>query len=249
MSDFLFACGLGRSGTTALVEVLNGHADIALGMERFKMLWRRSERLDELGPELWEPERFFDFSDGLTNITPQRAAYTSYYATITEKYDTARYHGDKVNELIVPELVEIFPQARFVLIAREITGMAHSWDVRAKNPEDPNWGANRDARNAVTHWNRSLPKIIDAVTRFPDQVTLVEYDSFFSAPDGAPLRAALERLELPWTEGIARSFGQAHTRFRDDISVRPRVLEPEVVSYIAEEADHATWDRVTSLAV
>ena len=36
-------------------------------MERYKGLW---DRIDELTPSLFEHQRFFDFSDGLTNLTP-----------------------------------------------------------------------------------------------------------------------------------------------------------------------------------
>ena len=43
MSDLLFVAGLGRSGTTALMEALVAHEEIALGVERFKRLYPRDD--------------------------------------------------------------------------------------------------------------------------------------------------------------------------------------------------------------
>ena len=51
--DLLFVAGLGRSGTTALMEVLVAHDDIAMGVERYKRLYPRDgEPVTDLEPYL-----------------------------------------------------------------------------------------------------------------------------------------------------------------------------------------------------
>ena len=42
-SNLLFLAGLGRSGTTALLQVFASHAEVALGVERYKRLYPRDE--------------------------------------------------------------------------------------------------------------------------------------------------------------------------------------------------------------
>lgn len=54
---FLFAYGVGRSGTTALCEALNLHHKIVMGVERYKYRMIGKSFL-EVGPELFEKEQF-----------------------------------------------------------------------------------------------------------------------------------------------------------------------------------------------
>ncbi len=246
MRDFLFVMGLGRSGTSPLTRLLNGHRDIALGMERYKGLW---ERIDELTPSLFEHQRFFDFSDGLTNLTPEREAWARHYRALDAKFLQARYVGDKLGRVLVPQVVANFPTARFVVIVREVKATAHSWEARATNPDDTGWAATRGAMAAVGAWNRGLRNTLDAVRTHPDRVSIVEYESVFSDPDAAVLRATLRRLDLDWDDGIAASFAAAHRRYRQVLANKPRELPDELRAYIDDNADLRRWRRVTRLAV
>ncbi len=238
--------GLGRSGTTALTRVLTGHHDIALGMERYKGLWGR---IDELAPSRFDHQRFFDFSDGLTNLTPETTEWARYYRALDPKFQHARYVGDKMTRVLVPEVLANFPTARFVIIVREVKAMAHSWDARAKNRDDAGWGANKDAIAAAGAWNRSLRKTLDAARSHPDRVSVVEYESVFSDPEAASVRAALRRLDLDWDEGIARSFAAEHRDYRQVLMTKPRELPDAVRAYVEDKANLGLWRRVTRLAV
>ena len=55
----IFVIGVGRSGTTAMAELLNMHDDICIGIERYKF---KFVRLGEFEGNEFEPERFFRFS-------------------------------------------------------------------------------------------------------------------------------------------------------------------------------------------
>src|SRR5205807_10659654 len=60
---FLFVCGVPRSGTTALAQLLNYHPRIGIGIERFRSIAIGS-RGDEFRLTLYRKERFFKFRDG-----------------------------------------------------------------------------------------------------------------------------------------------------------------------------------------
>jgi len=247
--EYLFVCGVGRSGTTALTTVLSGHRDIALGVERFKELWKAPRRLPELTPDLFERDRFFDFSDELTNIRPGTASWTDYYDRLADKYDDVRYVGEKLTEIHIDKLVPLFPGAKFVVIIRDVAAMAHSWNVRALNPDDKGWGANRDASAAVVHWNRGLERTKAALDAYPDQVNVVQYGPFFGDPQARQLRRVIDRLGLEWEPGIERAFGTAHRRYRDEIADKPRDLDAETMAFLEANARRGLWRQVKQLTV
>ncbi len=182
--SLLFLAGLGRSGTTALLEVFAAHADIALGVERYKRLYPRDE--EPVTADLFEEGRFFDFTDGLTNLTPEQAPeWAPHYAAMRAKWSQARYVGDKMVAIRLQHVWETLPDARFVCIVRDLEPVAASWEARAQNPDDLGWSADQDATKAVAGWNRSLRRVRRAVKQRPDHAVVVEYDRFFgdaSAP-------------------------------------------------------------------
>jgi hypothetical protein len=247
--EHLFVCGVGRSGTTALTTMLSGHRDIALGVERFKALWRVRSRIAELTPDLFEADRFFDFSDDLTNIVPGLSNWGDYYDRLRAKYAGARYVGEKMTEIFVDDVVQQFPHAKFVIIVRDLPAMAHSWDVRAKNADDRGWGANRNANAAVGAWNRGLQRTSDALERYPDQVSVLEYQRLFADPGASSLRALVSRLGLEWEDGIARAFASAHQHHQEKVSGKPRPLDAEIVSVIFDQARIGLWRQVSRNAL
>jgi hypothetical protein len=214
-------------------------------MERFKGLWQPS-RLADFGPELFVRERFFDFGDGLTNITPTRhARWARYYDRVAAKYDTAVYRGDKMTRPWFDETWARFPRARFVCIIRNFFDVAHSWQARAANPDDASWAATNDARAAVVQWNRTLQLIADAHRRRPDDVLVVDYDTIFS--DEGSLRTVLDALGLGWEPEIGRAYESAHSR-NEQLTDKPRDLAVTLRDTLAQLADWATWEAVRSLA-
>src|SRR4051795_7772037 len=156
--NLLFIAGLGRSGTTALLEVLSAHAEVALGVERYKRLYPHDA--EPVTAELFEEQRFFDFGDGLTNLTPERTPeWAAHYDAMRTKWSRARYVGDKMVAIRLQHVWETLPDARFVCIVRDLEPVAASWEARAHNPADHGWSADADATKAVAAWNRSLRRV------------------------------------------------------------------------------------------
>lgn len=243
--NLLFLAGLGRSGTTALLEVFSAHAQVALGVERYKRLYPRDDQ--PVTPDLFAEERFFDFSDELTNLTPEAAPeWASHYAAMRAKWGTATYVGDKMVAIRLQHVWETLPDARFVCIVRDLEPVAASWEARARNPDDLGWGADQDASKAVAGWNRSLRRIRRAVKNRPEHAVVVEYDRFFGDPAGTSLDKVLAWLGLDRSPGIDAAFGKVHREYVEKVAPKRRTLSPETLAFLDKHAERDVWDQVTN---
>lgn len=244
--DLLFVAGVARSGTTALRRVLQAHPDVALGMERYKKLW--GDEVDRLTPELFERERFFDFTDGHTNVTPELPWARSQLAELEAKWDTARYRGDKMTTIRAQRMWANLPEARFVFIVRDVAEVASSWQRRASDSADLGWQAGADAVAAVRGSNRALQRVHLATTRRPHQAVVVEHSRFFGDPAGVAVAGVLDFLGLD-PAPVAASWQAEHRTYVDSVAGRDRTLPPEAAAFVAEHADHATWEQVLTLSL
>ena len=241
----LFIMGLGRSGTTALVETFCAHPRVALGIERYKR-WTPEF---ELTPAHFTAARFFDFSDGLTNIVPESdARWREHYERMAAKWEGAAYVGDKLTRIRARRIWATLPDARFVFVVRDIASVAHSWQVRARDDEDSGWSATADARASVVRWNRSLRQIERAVSEHPELTMVVEHGDFFGDPRGRRLRQALEWLELDQSPLIHEKFEQMHVHYRYEVAPKSRRLAPADADFLSQAANWSLWERVMGLA-
>lgn len=249
MPDILLVSGLGRSGTTALTRILTAHGEIALGMERYKYLWTRTDDLADRADGLFTRERFFDFSDGLTNTYPGKGAWAEYYAPIEEKFDRVRYVGDKMTTVRPRRIHRHLPDAHFVFIVRDVHDVAASWDVRARNPQDKGWSARADAETAVRKWDAALGPMLWAVRNHPAQMHLVDYERFFSDPEGRSLQALLGRLGLERDASCDEEFARQHTTYAEVVSRKERTVDPEVEELIRTQVRLRKWEKLRGFAV
>jgi hypothetical protein len=243
--DLLFLAGMGRSGTTALLEVVSAHPEVALGVERYKRLYPRDD--EPVTAELFEEQRFFDFGDGLTNLTPDQAPeWAPHYEAMRAKWATARYVGDKMVAIRLQHVWETLPDARFVCIVRDLEPVAASWEARARDPEDHGWGADADATKAVAAWNRSLRRVRRAVRQRPEHAVVVEYDRFFGDPDGAGLDRVLAWLGLDRGAEVDAAYRTVHGEYVGKVAPKQRTLSPDVEAFLDEHAERDVWDQVTT---
>ena len=242
--SLLFVAGLGRSGTTALMEVLVAHDEVALGVERYKRLYPRDD--EPVTRELFGQERFFDFSDGLTNLTPEQAPeWAPHYEAMRAKWGRARFVGDKMVAIRLQHVWETVPDARFVCIVRDLEPVAASWEARARDPEDRGWAADQDATKAVAGWNRSLRRVRRAVRQRPDHAVVVEYHRFFGDETGISLDRVLAWLGLDRSPEIDAAFAQVHATYVEKVAPKRRTLSPETLAFLEEHAERDVWDQVT----
>ncbi len=245
----LFAVGLGRSGTTALWEVLSAHGRIVMGCERYKMLWNRHDIRSLTAEHYRDRERFFDFDDGLTNITPAAAPrWANHYAAMEQRFDRAAYVGDKMTAIRIGTMSRTLPDPHFVAIVRDIWETAASWEIRARNPNDPGWHANYGGLAAVDAWQEATRKILRSQRLHPQNVSVVEHRSLFGDPEGRSLRRLLDVLGLDADDGVLEAFALAHGRY-GAVADKARDLPDDVVARILERHDTRLWRRVTRRAL
>lgn len=244
MSELLFLAGMGRSGTTALLEVISAHPQVALGVERYKRLYPRDDQ--PVTAELFDEGRFFDFGDGLTNLTPDQAPeWAPHYEAMRAKWAGARYVGDKMVAIRLQHVWETLPEARFVCIVRDLEPVAASWEARASNPDDLGWSADADATKAVAAWNKSLRRVRRAVRQRPERAVVVEYDRFFGDPDGGGLDRVLGWLGLDRSPEIDKAFREVHSEYVEKVAPKQRTLSPDVLAFLDEQAERDVWAQVT----
>jgi hypothetical protein len=165
----LFVCGAPRSGTTAMQALLTADKRIVLGMERYG-----SYLNDEFGPQLFTKERFFDFELDPRDWKRSRP----YYEEVAQvHFDAADYIGDKIPLLYLEfdRVTKVYPEAKFVVLLRNIIDICNSYQNRKDDPND-NWSL--DVNDAVTHWNQLLDFI--KLHAGDPRIKLVIYEDFYA---------------------------------------------------------------------
>jgi hypothetical protein len=241
---FLFACGVGRSGTTALCEALNLHDKIVMGVERYKYLMISSEVPQE-PKALFEKERFFDYRPEDTNIRLDAKGYASVYEAAREKFNDAVYVGDKTPGLYkkLPALKNGFPGCKVIYILRLPDTVAFSWQNRADKGH-PSWPAKNGYEAAVTAWNRSMQIVERHKQEWGDNLILLNYETTFGAQAKTLFPRLLDRL------GLGADLNPALDAFLDKsikAAAHQRDIPQHIRDHVAENANMLSYERVRAL--
>lgn len=235
---FLFLCGAGRSGTTALAELLNKHPRIVMGIERFKYVYSKGSRAEEVTPALFDKDRFFSFEATDTNVLPTGKT-KEIYDDMVGRYDTAKWVGDKVPRFYAryPQMLRRFSPARFIYIMRDPVRVASSWQVRADDTKD-GWPEQNDFRSSIEEWNKANAATLSFMQSKPGRVHVVQYESIFDA--SSPVLEDLIRwLGLRYTP----DFKAHHAQFASDaqaVAAKGSVLNAEAQAFVRDTADWKT---------
>ena len=222
----LFIAGCPRSGTSALVFLLNEHPQIVLGFERFK----RTRAL--LDPLHFAPEQFFSPVLAETDIQGELL-----YRRLRERWCSGSVEviGDKVPLYwrVLPELLERFPRGRLILLVRDLCDVAASFDRRAADPGDW-WPAENDRTLAVRMWNEALARAREAeLAGYGERILLLPYEPLL-AGDARWLHALLSFIGLPPTARIVAEHHRLAERWSKRLS---ESVESGLVSKIERHRD------------
>jgi hypothetical protein len=240
---FLFIVGCPRSGTTAMVDLLNRDERIALGLERFKYLEGRLERRH------FSRDYFLNPTPDETNVVRPKL-----YRRLGDRLDrgTVVYLGDKVlthgDESIYEWLTQEFPGSRLLYMFRRLEGVASSFNRRAGDPEDVNWPDTHDYRRAVEVWNESLAALRSFSERFDaaDRLLVVGYEQLFSG-DTDSLRALYRFLDLELLPEVRSAFAEA-TRDWATRAAGATQLDEDARRYLDEHKDRELERVAAALA-
>ncbi len=234
--QFLFVCGVPRSGTTAAAQLLNTHRKIAIGIERYKFLYGKAD--SDISPGLFDRERFFEYRPTDSNIRLDRA-FARDYARMASKYDKVRYRGDKVPNLYrcYEQVLAALPSARFLYLVRDPLRTASSWQARATDSGDK-WRPQNDFRQAIREWNLANRLTLEFRARHVEHLLVAPYERLFAADD-ATLRAVIGWLGLPSSEKVVE-FHRTHCAPQaTGISEKPSLLNAEQESEVGRTAEMA----------
>ena len=182
----IFVCGMFRSGSTLLEQILSAHPSVTAGGELDFLPWLVSRRLSPF------PQRALEASTG-----ELRGLADSYLAHLRELFPDAAHVTDKRpdNFLYLGLLKAAFPRARFVYTQRSAADVCLSiWFQQlglvsyATGLEDTAHYYGQHER-LVRHWHQC----------FGENLFTVDYDELVRSPE-AVLRPLLDFLGLEWSD-------------------------------------------------
>jgi hypothetical protein len=216
-----------------------------MGMERYK--YHLSKRdLTGFNPTLFTPERFLDFEEGDTNITPEVARFRRHYELAADRFarGSVEHVGDKViaRNRVATALVENFPSPKIVFIYRDLLPVASSFCVRARNPDDTHWLETTTHVTAVARWHEAFAAA-DFLTAGlgADAVMPVKYERLFSG-DRRTCDALFGFLGLEVTDAVSRQFAGATADWGAH-ELKPIELTDEQREYVLENCDASVVER------
>jgi hypothetical protein len=230
--NFLFVTGCARSGTTEIVNVLNRHPAVAVGMERFKYVIR--DRFEDYRQSLFEPANFLKAEEADTNILPRSPTFKNHFAMLNCKFDTGRvrFIGDKLPFLFrhYEAIEDRFSSPKWIIMHRSPRAVAASYCRRARNPADKGWTEERDHRMAVRHWVEAYRLMQSMLKEFPDRVHVCEYERFYSGDEDS-LAQIFDFLELAVSPEVEAYFRET-TADWDQREKRGVELTPDETQYV-----------------
>lgn len=235
---YLFIGGVGRSGTSALTEIVGSHPKVVLGMERYNKLFSKQDFT--ITPAHFEKERFLDLREGDTFYTDFNMF--SPHINIAEKWDQAFYVGLKYPRLV--SVYELTAQAlgefKLIYIYRNIFDVTESWNRRLT--ESSNWPRQRDYKRAVEFWNNSL-RLARKLTTKNNSIVCISYeDLLFSDKSIQPL---FDWLELEIDKKVIETLNEKR-KLAPDKKAQKGTLPDEQKAYISQHARFDIYEEFNS---
>jgi Sulfotransferase family len=240
---YLFICGCPRSGTTALVRLLNSHNSLAIGMERYKY-YASSKNISRINQEAFKSDTFLNLQADQTNIN-----WKYFYDELIDKYQSrVKYLGDKYPHYyrFYQQINQNLGNVKWIFIIRDVVSIANSYNARAADPNDQ-WSKEANFKRAVEHWNESLVSTWKYQKNNPNpQLFVCEYERLFNY-DLDYLNSMLDFLEVepdPQTEAFFTEMKQAwldHKVAKPPSSLKLNEME---LQYINEHANFALKDSL-----
>lgn len=208
MKRFLFVCGCARSGTSALVRLLDSHRHVAIGMERYIARFVSGEALT---PELFEEKRFFTVEKGDTFYKSLEFRKPLYNA-LRKKWQSSLVVGDKIPKLYThyERVFENFPAAQVVFMSRNLIDVANSYKKRAEDPADKTWPEKRGVVAAIEDWNSANALTLAAMQRFPGKIHVISHESLFLERKG--IKELFDFVGVKPGKSVQRHFEKSQSK-------------------------------------
>lgn len=238
---YLFVCGCPRSGTTALLWLLNSHPQIAIGVERFKK-YAKPTNINKLNSSCFKPEHFFNIKPGETNLNPNHKSWEKEWKPLYQSLQNKFFEkdlvvGDKYPHyyLFYDDINEKFDLIKWIFIIRDIHDVSMSYNSRSANLLD-RWPEDRNYIYAVSDWNESLEKTWQFLEKGAENLLICEYEKLFQFnPDY--LNRVVDFLEVSPDLGMTEYYREI-TKDWEKRCLKSKDIDPNHVKYIDA---HANW--------
>lgn len=186
----LFICGMFRSGSTLLEQVLAAHPDVVTAGE-----------LDLLPRLVAGPLAPFPASLAMLDSARCSALAADYRTSLRARLpghgEGRRFATDKRpdNVLLIGLAKRLFPQAKILHTTRHPLDNALSVFMQHLNPRTFDYAGSLEG--IATHYGEQRRLMAHWKTLYPDDVFEFDYDAFVASPE-ATLRPLLAFLGLPW---------------------------------------------------
>jgi hypothetical protein len=243
---YLFIGGPARSGTTGFTALINRHPRVALGIERYKFLYPNANRHGEIGPQMFEAERFFGFDPRETNIGPARLGPLEPFK---QKFEASIYRGDKVPHIMRYRRIldEALPGCRFIIMYRDVNRICSSWNHRAQNSKD-HWAENNNFKIAVGAINKELGAAVQYQKKFPDRCLIVRYESIFGSGGVEAMRRILDWLDLAHSPHLIKAV-QGNLLKAENIRSKPLLELEGQREFIQTEINWSVINQAEAVAI
>jgi Sulfotransferase family len=180
-SNLLFICGFPSSGTDLLKNILNAHPDISIGGE-FPFLPAlcakygplvRGNAVHEVIEDLKWIDFYHNFRNPMLTVLPTRQEHSLeeiYSLMLTT--ETKRWKGNKTpqNTENIGKLRVLFPNAKYILVVRDIRDVALSWQHK--------WG--KDPLLCASKWDLRMRCGYRLLKESEKDRLIVNYESLLS---------------------------------------------------------------------
>ncbi len=228
--NIVFVSGVARSGTSAMVNVLNRNPRIMVGQERYFFLVKQ----ERLTAAEFEKERFLTFHDGDSHSQ----AISTNPEKREEAFDRAIWIGDKFPLLYnhFDYIFREFPEARHIYIFRNPLSVIESYDARQRNPKD---SFRKTWKDGLREWNESVARVAALAPEDLSRFHLVQYEDFFSTPDR--MNALFNWLGVPRLK--PEKLASFVEKYRE-LGEKPVPRRDDMRQHVALNAD---WDAYRTL--
>ncbi|SMP05559.1 sulfotransferase family protein [Shimia sagamensis] len=228
MKKLVFVSGVARSGTSALVNVLNKNPGFLIGMERYFFLIKR----EEITLEHFRGQRFLAVEEGDTHgkglamEDPKKALRNATF--IGDKFPLLFEHFDY--------MLDAFPEARHIYIVRNPLSVVESYDARLRDKSDK-W--RKSWQVGLNEWNTSVQSVMKLSAEQLAKFYFVSYESFFEST--GEMNALFSHFDLGEVRNEhLKPFCQ---KFRE-LNENPVKRRDDIRQYVAR---HADWQSYRAL--
>ncbi|MDC7995720.1 sulfotransferase family protein [Altibacter sp. HG106] len=211
VNKHIFVGGLPRSGTTLVQNLLNAHPQVYAGPE-FDRIPNIVDLRNKLQRSL-KAQRIDVYTTSAQIDEEIRALISTLIEPLATK-ESYTHLSEKTpwNILFFNELLELFPEAKFIMVLRNPLAVFNSMKNVAKKAKDqqiipPDF--TQDYRMAAGYMEAVYKLHEEILHSYPDRVTLVRYEDFINHFESTA-KELFSFLEVPWNDKVLRFYELDH---------------------------------------